>query len=147
MSLGTALEAQGKCEEAKECFEKATVGTDEPAGAMYYNDQPADMILYQGLAYLKLGKVKEARARFYRLIDYGEQHLEDQVKIEYFAVSLPDFLIFDEDYTVKNRAHCYYLMALGNMGLGNNKKASEFLQKALKIEPSHMMCRIYENNK
>lgn len=145
--LGTALEAQGKCEEAKECFEKATVGTDEPAGAMYYNDQPADMILYQGLAYLKLGKVKEARARFYRLIDYGEQHLEDQVKIEYFAVSLPDFLIFDEDYTAKNRAHCYYLMALGNMGLGNNKKASEFLQKALKIEPSHMMCRIYENNK
>ncbi|MDE6168670.1 MAG: tetratricopeptide repeat protein, partial [Acetatifactor sp.] len=66
--LGLALEAQGRVEEAEECYRKATVGTDEPAGAMYYNDQPADMILYQGLAYQKLGKVKEARSRFYRLI-------------------------------------------------------------------------------
>lgn len=122
--LGLALKAQGRNEEAKSCFETAAVGTDEPAGAMYYNDQPADMILYQGLAYLKLCRVREARARFYRLIDYGERHLEDQVKIEYFAVSLPDFLIFDEDYTAKKRAHCYYLMALGNIGLGNKEKAA-----------------------
>lgn len=101
------------------------------------------MILYQGLAYLKLGRVKEARSRFYRLIDYGEQHLEDLVKIEYFAVSLPEFLIFDEDYMARNRAHCYYLMALGNIGLDEKRKAAEFLEKATAIEPSHMMCRIY----
>lgn len=142
--LGLALEGQGKVEEAQECFKKATVGTDEPAGAMYYNDQPADMILYQGLAFLKLGKVQQAKARFYRLIDFGERHLEDQVKIEYFAVSLPDFLIYDEDYTRKNRAHCYYLMALGNIGLGNREKAAEFLDKTETIEPSHMMCRVYK---
>ena len=141
--LGLAMEAQGRAEEAAECYRTATVGTDEPAGAMYYNDQPADMILYQGLAYLKLGKVREARSRFYRLIDYGEQHLEDQVKIEYFAVSLPEFLIFDEDYTARNRAHCYYLMALGNLGLGDQEKAAGFLKEAVAIEPSHMMCRIY----
>ena len=145
-NLGMALAAQGKTEEAKECFEKATIGTDEPAGAMYYNDQPADMILYQGLAYMKLGKVREARARFYRLIDYGEQHLEDVVKIEYFAVSLPEFLIFDEDYTARNRAHCYYLMALGNIGLGDVDKAAGFIQEATAIEPSHMMCRIYASS-
>lgn len=141
--LGLALEAQGRSEEARSCYEAATIGTDEPAGAMYYNDQPADMILYQGLAHLKLGRVREAKSRFYRLIDYGEQHLEDQVKIEYFAVSLPDFLIFDEDYTAKNRAHCYYLMALGNIGLGDVKKAAGFLKEATRIEPSHMMCRVY----
>ena len=144
--LGLALEAQGRTEEAATCYRTATVGTDEPAGAMYYNDQPADMILYQGLAYLKLGKVREARSRFYRLIDYGEQHLEDQVKIEYFAVSLPEFLIFDEDYTARNRAHCYYLMALGNIGLGNREKAADFLREAVAIDPSHMMCRIYGKN-
>ena len=141
--LGLALEGQGRTKEAADCFRTATVGTDEPAGAMYYNDQPADMILYQGLAYLKLGKVKEARSRFYRLIDYGEQHLEDRVKIEYFAVSLPEFLIFDEDYTTRNRAHCYYLMALGNIGLGDSEKADAYIREATAIEPSHMMCRIY----
>lgn len=143
--LGLALEGQGREEEAKVCFENATLGTDEPAGAMYYNDQPADMILYQGLAYLKLGKVREARARFYRLIDYGERHLEDQVKIQYFAVSLPEFLIFDEDYTLRNRAHCYYLMSLGNLGLGKEEKAAGYLREAVKIEPSHMMFRVYQS--
>ncbi len=143
--LGLALEGQGREEEAKECFENAILGTDEPAGAMYYNDQPADMIFYQGLAYLKLGKVREAKARFYRLIDYGERHLEDQVKIQYFAVSLPEFLIFDEDYTLRNRAHCYYLMALGNLGLGNKERAAGYLREAVKIEPSHMMCRVYQS--
>lgn len=142
--LGLALEAQGRDTEAAACFEKATLGTDEPAGAMYYNDQPADMILYQGFAYLKLGKVKEAKARFYRLIDYGEQHLNDEVKIDYFAVSLPDFLIYDEDYTLKNRAHCNYLMALGNIGLGNYGAAARFLSETEAIDPSHMMCRIYQ---
>lgn len=142
--LGLALEGQGMEKEARSCFERATIGTDEPAGAMYYNDQPADMILYQGLAYQKLGREKEAKSRFYRLIDYGEQHLEDQVKLEYFAVSLPDFLIFDENYTMRNRAHCYYLMALGNIGLGDKKKAADFIKKAEAIEPSHMMCRVYE---
>lgn len=141
--LGLTLEGQGRMEEAGECFKKAVTGTDEPAGAMYYNDQPADMILYQGLANLKLQKTAAANSRFYRLIDYGERHLEDQAKIEYFAVSLPDFLIFEEDYAAKNRAHCYYLMALGHLGLGRREKAAEYLEKALEAEPSHLMCRIY----
>lgn len=142
-NLGLALEAQGKKEEAQKCFEQATTGTDEPAGAMYYNDQPADMILYQGLAYRKLGKMSQAKSRFYRLIDFGERHLEDNVKIEYFAVSLPDFLIFEDDYTLRNRVHCYYLIALGNIGLRNYEKAKEYLDKAVQLEPSHMMCRVY----
>lgn len=143
-NLGLALEAQGKEAEAKQCFELATLGTDEPAGAMFYNDQPADMIMYQGLAYLKLDKTSEAKARFYRLIDYGEQHLLDQVKIEYFAVSLPEFLIFDEDYTKRNQVHCYYLMMLGNIGLDQKDKAKEFLAKAQTLDASHMMCHMYQ---
>ena len=142
--LGLALEGLGKAEEAKECFRRATIGTDEPAGALFYNDQPADMILYQGLAFLKLGDTKSAKSRFYRLIDYGERHLEDEGEIGYFAVSLPDFLIYEEDYTKKNRAHCYYLMALGNIGLGEKQKAAEFLKDAVETEPCHMMCRVYQ---
>lgn len=142
-TLGLALEAQGKVDEARQCYETATIGTDEPAGMMYYNDQPADMILYQGMAKKKLGCPAEAKARFYRLIDYGEKHLWDQVKIEYFAVSLPEFQIFDEDYTARNKAHCYYLMGLGQLGLGDAQKAGEFFRKALEIEPSHMQCTTY----
>ena len=108
--LFRSKEALGCPQEARECFERASVGPDEPAGMMYYYDQPADMILYQGLAKLKLGRTGEAKSRFYRLIDYGEQHIGDHMRIEYFAVSLPDFLIFEDDLDVRNKAHCCYLM-------------------------------------
>lgn len=141
--LGLACNMQGKTREAEAYFELATIGTDEPAGMMYYNDQPADMIMYQGLAKKELGADAQSKARFYRLIDYGEKHLWDEMKIEYFAVSLPEFMIFDEDYTIRNKAHCYYLMALGNLGLGNRDKAREFLHQALELEPSHMMATMY----
>ena len=36
---------------------------------MYYNDQPADMIYYQGLAREKLSRPVEAKARFNKLLD------------------------------------------------------------------------------
>ncbi len=104
---------------------------------MYYNDQPAQMILYQGLAWEKLGEAKRAKTRFYRLIDYGEKHLRDHVEIDYFAISLPDFLVFDEDYTVRNRAHCYYLMALGYLGLGEMEKSGNYFGKAADIHPAY----------
>ncbi len=129
--------------EAIECFRRATVGTNEPAGMMYYNDQPADMIMYQGLAHRQLGEETQAKARFYRLIDYGEKHLFDDFKIDYFAVSLPDFLIFETDYNQMNKAHCYYLMGLGHLGLGDDQKATTYFEEALKIEPSHMHSHIY----
>ena len=141
--LGTAKEALGDKETAREDYQKATLGAMEPAGMMYYYDQPADMILYQGLAKQKLGDKKAANARFYKLIDYGEQHIRDVFKMDYFAVSMPDFAIFDDDMNEKNRAHCYYLIGLGKLGLGDKKAAAENLRKALQIEPNHQNAALY----
>ena len=149
--LGLALEGQNKYDEANHCYQLATIGTDEPAGAMYYNDQPADMIYYQGLALLKLGNTTAARKRFERLEHYGKTHLNDTVKLDYFAVSLPDFLIFDDDYTLQNQVHCHYLMGLAALGYsalehsGQNlrQQAKEQFSKALELNPSHMMAQLY----
>lgn len=116
--LGLAERALRNEQAALHHLELAAAGDQEPAGAMYYNDQPADMILYQGLANRALGREERARSRFHKLISYGEKHYYDQVKIDYFAVSLPDLQLFDEDLTLRNRAHCEYLMALGSYGLG-----------------------------
>lgn len=141
--LGCVEEALGNEDQAERYFEQASVGPDEPAGMMYYYDQPADMILYQGLAKQKLGRTGEAKSRFYRLIDYGEQHLNDEVRIEYFAVSLPDFLIFEDDLNVRNKAHCCYLIGLGNLGLGNGEQAEAFLRKALDYDGNHLNAERY----
>lgn len=40
-----AASADGRQREAVRYFERATIGMDEPAEVMYYNDQFADMIL------------------------------------------------------------------------------------------------------
>lgn len=141
--LGLVERHLGDEEAAREEFRLATIGPDEVKGAMYYNDQPAEMILFQGLAHQALGERGAANARFYRLLDFGEQHLEDEVKIEYFAVSLPDFLIYDKDYTKMNRIHCKYVMALANIGMGNADKAAALLADALKEDPSHIQANMF----
>lgn len=141
--LGVVKKHLGKTEEALDCFHLAELGENEPAGVMYYYDQPADMILYKGLAKQELGKSREAHACFNKLMDYGEQHLGDEMRIDYFAVSLPDFLIFDDDLNRKNKAHCYYLMGLSCLGMGENEKAAEKFEKALGYDYNHQNCRTY----
>ena len=141
--LGCVLEHLGEAGQARRCFELAAIGTEEPAGMMYYYDQPADMILYQGLALQKLGRPVEGKARFYKLTDYGERHLYDHMRIEYFAVSLPDFLIFEDDLDDKNRAHCQYLIGLGSLGLGDEKRAAAAFGEALDLDPNHLNALRY----
>ena len=136
--LGCAYRELGSPEKAREFWEKAAVGLAEPASAMFYNDQPADMLFYQGLALVKLGRPENARSRFNKLVAYGEQHLFDQVSIDYFAVSLPDFLIFDDDLTKRNEIHCHYLLGLGYLGLGRREQSGHELRRVLELDPNHL---------
>ncbi|WP_449867040.1 DUF5107 domain-containing protein [Paenibacillus arenilitoris] len=142
--LGCALEGLGRQQEAGAAFEAASQGLDEPASAMYYNDQPPEMIFYQGLAWLKLGSGKEAKRRFNKLIDYAEKHLFDDVKIDYFAVSLPDFLVFDEDLNKRNVIHCRFMMGLGLLGLGREPEAAEQFDLAIALDRNHQGASIHK---
>lgn len=141
--LGVVESALGNGDAAKVCFEKAEMGVDEPAGVLYYYDQPADMILYKGFANQKLGNEKAAYACFNKLMDYGEKHLYDEMQNDFFAVSLPDFMIFEEDMNRKNKAHCHYLMGLANLGMGDKRKAKEQFEKAMEYDFNHQNARIY----
>ena len=121
----------------------ATLGVSEPAGMMYYYDQPADMILFQGLAYEKLGDKKAANSRFYKLLDYGEKHLKDKFVMDYFAVSMPDMSVYDSDMDLKNTMHCYYLMGLADLGLKKRSEAESWFRKTLEADNGHQLSRIY----
>ena len=137
------LQQLGKQKEAHDLFLKASMGDSQPAAAMYYNDQKPDKIFYQGLAFRKLGQEKEARSRFNKLITYGEEHLFDIFRMDYFAVSLPDLLIWEDDMDKKNRIHCNYLMALGHLGLGNTAKAEHFFEVAALMDNNHQGIQIH----
>ena len=141
--LGVVQEHLNRQDEARKYFELAQIGDNEPAGAMYYYDQPADMILYQALASKKLNQMKQYHTCLNKLQDYGERHLYDQVEDDFFAVSLPDFLIFEDDLTEKNRAHCYYLMGLSKLGAGEYAAAEENFEQCMEIDYNHQKSRLY----
>ncbi len=122
---------------AQECFKLAARGDENLSAAAYYNDQPPEMLYYRALAARKLGDEKAAKGKLNKLVTYGEQHLHDHVEIDYFAVSLPDFLIYEADMDKKNYVNCCYLAALGYHGLGNNEKASKYVNAGLEADISH----------
>ena len=140
--MGCAYEGLRNEEEARRYFTLATQGADEPAIAFFYNDQQPDKIYYQGLAWRKLGREDKARSRFNKLIKHGEQHLFDHVKIDYFAVSLPDLLIWDDDLNVRNRIHCNLVMGLGYLGLGDKTHALRFLKEVKDLDCNHQTADI-----
>lgn len=140
---GCAYEGLGEKDKAQACFNKATVGVSEPVQAIFYNDPQPDKIFYQGLAWLKQGDIARAGAIFNRLIQFGEEHMNDRIGIDYFAVSLPDLLVFDQDLTLKNKLHCLYLIALGNLGLGNYSEAEAFFTQVLDQDVNHQGARVH----
>ncbi|MBR3091518.1 MAG: DUF5107 domain-containing protein [Bacteroidaceae bacterium] len=135
--LGVAYDALGEKEKAVECWEKATKGPQEPAAAMYYNDAKPDKIFYQGQALYKLGREGEAHGRFYRLINYGKQHIFEKQVMDYFAVSLPDLLIWEDSLDVKNLIHCKYMLALGYYGMGDMEHALRYLGEVEALDNNH----------
>lgn len=122
---------------AEAMFKQATVGNSEPVQAIFYNDPQPDKILYQGLSWQQLGENDKAKNIFNTLIAFSEKHMNDDIRIDYFAVSLPDLLVFDQDLNQKNKNHCYYLSGLGHLGLKNYDAATANLKKVLDTDRNH----------
>ena len=122
-------------------YEEGTVGPTEPAAAMYYNDAKPDKIFYAALCYRKLGQEDKARSLFHKLINYGKQHIFDHVVMDYFAVSLPDLLVWEGDLDELNRIHCLYLLALGYYGMGDKAKAELYLRQVEEMDNNHLGAR------
>jgi len=143
--LGCAYNGLGEKSYAEIYWSKAAEGLSEPSDAIFYNDQQPDNIFYQGLALLKLKNNDEANTRFKNLVNYGESHLKDQVKMDYFAVSLPDLLIWDDDLNKRNQIHCNYLIGLGALGLENIETAQKKFEEVLHININHSGAIIHQN--
>ena len=144
--LGCIYEAKGDMDIAKAYWEQASQGSSEPTAAIFYNDQHPDKIFYQGLALLKLNRKEVANDRFNRLKTYGETHLNDHIKVDYFAVSLPDLLIWDEDLDRRNEINSRYLIALGFLGLGQSEHAKEQLNMVIEMDINHQGTRLQMNS-
>ena len=115
--MGCACRMMNDVAKAKEYFEKATVGSQVPEPVRYYNDQPSDYIYYQGLAFAALGDMEKAKKSFHQLIIFGERHIFDQVGYDFFAVSMPELEVYQDDIQKRSDDYCRRMMALGHQGL------------------------------
>lgn len=140
---GLAYKGLGDEENAKKMLLKATMGSTEPQQAFFYNDSQPDKIFYQGLSWKMLGEEVKATMCFENLIRHGEEHLNDNCRIDYFAVSLPDLAIWDEDLNIRNQIHCKYVMGLGFLGKKDNENAARLFSEILALDINHQGAQIH----
>ncbi len=110
--MGTYYEKLGRGEEARTSFEAATRGDLRVADMNYYNDNPVEYVFYAALAFGKLGNRDKEKEIKDSLLRYCAEHADDRAEIDYFAVSLPDMLVWDQDIAAKNRAFTDKVKAL-----------------------------------
>ena len=143
--MGCAWHGMGDDKLAATNWQIATAGSSVPNEAVFYNDQRPDQIYYQGLAWKKLKEEKRAEAIFTGLIAYGKAHEKDQVNIDYFAVSLPDLLIFEDNLTKRNLLHNQYIMGLGYLGLGQFAEAETLFENIFQHDAMHFGAKTHLN--
>ena len=66
----------------------------------------------------------------------------DAPTVDYFATSLPNFLLFDDDLSKRNQIECLFLDALANLGLGSTAGAISDLRQVLSLDGNHLWAQV-----
>jgi tetratricopeptide (TPR) repeat protein len=125
---GLAQDALNNPEAARGCYERAASATPEGAPETYH----------RCLALLKLGRSEESEATLRGLLAFTRARENQTPTIDYFATSLPDFLLFEDDLARRHRVECLFLTGLAQLGLGAAHAAREAFAEVLELDPSHL---------
>lgn len=112
--LGEVYELCGDSAKATEEYKLAVKGNVDVADDMYYNDNPIEYQYYMALASKKLGNNELALDIKKAFRNYYDKHIDKETVIDYFAVSLPDMLIWEQDINAKAVDFCKYILDLSN---------------------------------
>jgi tetratricopeptide (TPR) repeat protein len=136
---GQALSILGRPKAAEEAF---LSGANEPqdfkgmAVTRY-----SSSTYYRGLSLLALKRVNEARQLLTELRRYAEQVRQRPARIDYFATSLPNMLVFEDDLSRINEIEGLFLEGLALAGLGQIGEAQLCFSRVLELDPSHLDAR------
>jgi hypothetical protein len=89
----------------------------------------------------ELGKEDAARVISSDLARFAEKKKAAVARIDYFATSLPNLLLFDDDLDERNRIESLLLGALANHGLGRRDQAIDGLCQVTASDPNHQAAR------
>ena len=125
--MGQAYSAIKDTKKATKCYQKSM---DAKNTSKY-----EDLIYYQAKAHTELGHESKAQELFSELLEKGTSLLEKGAGISGIGVG--------ESTSHKvSTSEAYYLQALGNKGLGNDKQADELFEKALTVYKNNLWARI-----
>jgi tetratricopeptide (TPR) repeat protein len=127
--IGRALKALGRNDEAETHFTESANEAGDFADMAVTAHSP--LSYYRGLSLRELGREDDARAVFEDLAAFAEAKLGETARIDYFATSLPNLLVFDEDLQARRDAEHQLLIALAQHGLGDTDGAKATLEKSL----------------
>ncbi len=145
--IGRSLAALGCHDEARSHFQLSAEEDGDFSEMAVTQFSP--LTYYRGLSLLELDQRDQAAILFHRLFEYANEKLRQPAKIDYFATSLPNLLVFDEDLKCRRDAENHLLAALACHGLshcssgdGDNhiSKASSHLRKVLNFDRSHLLA-------
>jgi hypothetical protein len=71
------------------------------------------------------------------MVAWAEQAMGERVEADFFAVSLPDLIVLDDDPQHKHRQHCLLVRALGLLGLDQRDGCEQTLRELLALNPAH----------
>lgn len=129
--LGQVYDALKNPAKAKECYQKSI-------DAKNSRDWD-DLIYFQAKSYDKMGDAVKARELFNELVTNGTELLEKGIGISGIGVG-------ERTSNKVSISKAYYLQALGNKGLGNEKTANELFEKALKEYKNNLWAKILKEN-
>lgn len=112
--LGMAHRALGQEEQAISHFEQSAAERGDFQGMAV--TEHSELSYDRGLSLLELKRYDEAEQLFNDIIRYAEQLKRQPAVIDYFATSLPDLLVFEDDLNEKQHQRAERLLQLGQKG-------------------------------
>lgn len=127
--IGCALRALGRTDDAHRHFTASAETSGDFAEMAVTAHSP--LTYYRGLALRALGREADATKVFADLRAFATARLGEPATIDYFATSLPNLLVFEEDLQARRDAEQHLLLALAAHGLGDTALARTHLARVV----------------
>jgi tetratricopeptide (TPR) repeat protein len=139
--LALALEALGDPDQARRELELAADPRPSQQPPMVPVPLLSEASYWRALALRRQGDRGAADQLLEHLRAAAQRQAETEVRIDFFATSLPSFSLFEDDLARRNRVQSRYLEGLAHLGLGSGDLAGAAFDEVLRLDPNYAAAR------
>jgi tetratricopeptide (TPR) repeat protein len=133
--LGEAHAAAGRPDRAAEHWRSAAEFKGDFQGMSVRSF--SEMTYFSALSMRRLGRGADATGLLRHLLAFARGLFDADTGIDYFATSLPNMLLFDDDLRRRQQTTALFLQAQAHLGLGEAGRARALLADVLTRDPNH----------